>query len=409
MKTKNMFNNTTKYNIKIVSSFLIVLLVLLVTSCSFFETSDVTAEKAYDDMQTKIRSYEWTNFDLHRKTIEHSSVLFNQKVHFVVRNTTDSKACIAIINPTECYSVLINADSAIYINNENNEIDIFHRKNSIGEYNMFSLLCGNEIGNFLSKWEVFSPLANLGTEIVPVKMKDVVINGQKYIQIKAKQKVKYCTSEACYYKYVPVNLFFNAATGMPDSAIDASGEYKKAEIVKKINHENLQQLLDSIFDLKSERYAKYSVNCNDSNYLNSHQHDINEEFNEEILNFPLVNVKTGDTTTLKNFKGWTLVVFWDRYTLANMSKEVKQDLPVDNILFISTMSDNVDFINKISDTLNIDGLLYHAKFLNRKINNLIRFYMLSPSKEVVYKTTQNSCRIIPEEWRKAKQEYEQKK
>ncbi|MBR5029351.1 MAG: hypothetical protein IKX51_09030 [Bacteroidales bacterium] len=401
--------HTTKNPYIIANGFLISLLVLLFASCSFFETSDVAAEKTYDDMQTKIRSYEWTNFDLYRKTIDHGSVLFNQKVRFVVRNTTDSKACIAIINPTECYSVLINADSAIYINNENNEIDIFHREKSIGEYNMFSSLCGNEIGNFLSKWEVFSPLANLGTEIVPVKMKDVIIDGQKYILIKAKQKVKYCTSEACYYRYVPVNLYFDAVTGMPDSAIDASGEYKKAEIVKNINHENLQQLLDSIFDLKSKRYAKYSVNRNDSNYINSQEYDLNEVFNEEVLNFPLVNVKTGDTTTLKNFEGWTLVVFWDRYSLAAMSKEAKQDLPVDNILFISTMSDNVDFINKISDTLNIDGLLYHAKFLNRKINNLIRFYMLSPSKEVVYKTTQNSCRIIPEEWRKAKQEYEQKK
>lgn len=388
--------------------YLFFFITLLTESCSFIKKSDITAENTYGDMQTKIRSYEWTIFDVEYKSIEKKNVKYiSDRGRVVVRNQPEKSACIAFFRPDNSF-ILISSDSAIYINTDYNEIAIFHKEKTMNGYSMYALLCGDVIGNTISHWGVFSPLTYWGTEVTPVKVSDVILDNRKKIFVKAKQKVKYCTSIGCYYKHDPVNLYFDAVTGMPDSAIDASGEYREAEIVRNINHENQQQLLDSIFDLKSERYAKYSVNRNDSNYINSNQHVIDEVFNEEVLNFPLVNVKTGDTTTLKNFEGWTLVVFWDRYSLAAMSKEAKQDLPVDNILFVSAMSDNVDFINRLSDTLNIDELLYHAKFLNTRINTMRKIYMLSPSKEVVYKTKQNSFRIKPEEWYKAKQEYEQK-
>ena len=395
MKTKYLF-------------FLVATVVSLLVSCTSLKKSNMSEQSEYKKIQDRIRAYEWASFDAEYRGIENKQVVSEFiRGRVIVRNQPEKSACIAFLRPDNSM-ILITADSAVYINTDYNEIEVFHKDKSIDGYNMYALLCGNVIGNSISHWGVFSPLTYLATEIYPVSMPTVSENDSSLVMLKAKQKVKICTSAGCFFQNIPVTLFFNAETGMPDSAIDARGKYRAAEVVKNISHANQMRLLDSLFDLNSPRYSNYSVCRNDSSYINEGMQTINEELGQMELDYPLINVVTGDTVTLSGLEGWTLLRFWDKISMPTIPDSVKKLNIADNILFIMPFSDNKAFIRGISDSLNVSENTYHAKFFNQHFNTTKRFYLVSPDKKVVFSSTTYKDKINVKSLFKAKQEHEQK-
>jgi hypothetical protein len=127
-------------------------------------------------------------------------------------------------------------------------------------------------------------------------------------------------------------------------------------------------MLDSIFNLDAPWYAKYDRFSGNS-YIQSRVSTTNTETNDTVLDFPLVNVRTGDTVTLRQMQGTTLL----HYAYFGMGKDyfLVPDAyapHIQNIVMVFPNSNNDELMRAVTDSLGLADNVYYAKGLTRVLS-----------------------------------------
>ena len=355
------------------------------SACSSGKKLDVSAHDYYNNFKSEIRKHEWTSFDINITRLDRKEhVVYRIPYHIVVKNSTDTpQNSIAVFTPD--HSILLKSDSITYINDLFAEIATMGKKCANNGYNLFEMLAYETI-NLIEHFESFSPIMEKFSHAYISDESSYLKERKGYYEIKGFVTGKYCTTEECHLVEIPASYFFNAHTGILDSVVEKSNPYKTAGRITNISHTNNQNLIDSIFDIHADKYKNYSVQINDTLGIYSRSSLSNKNMTETVLNYPLINANTGDTATLKDFKGWTLLCLLESFNGTKQRIETVEtnNFPFENIIYLMPYSDNLVYIKPWADSLNTHNKIFYTKKISRALSMANSFYLISPEKETVF-------------------------
>lgn len=362
--------------------YISIVFTVLFSSCS---RTSLLGVRLYDDFQKEIRSHEWVSFDVAAKTFENGELYnVNQTATVIIHNNPNY---LAIFYPD--HRLFISVDSAIYIHDYYQETATY-----ISGYDKMDR-CNNllvpEIQTVLSMFSAYSPIIETQSWAkVDGAQARAKINGSHYA-VKGKQTVKYCTDVECFLVEEPITFFFDTTTYVLDSVASIIGNdgLSTSQIVYNISYDNKQQLIDSVFTLDNPKYKDYSYqNDKTTGYIYSRSSCARVD--STFINFPFINVETKDTTTLKDFKGWTLMCLWymfngEAFPKYNTEKMEGLDF-LDNIIYVMPYSNRIEETKKLIENFGISHQTYCAKMLSSKLNiGQDSYFLISPQGEIVYR------------------------
>ncbi|MBR2050862.1 MAG: hypothetical protein IJ961_00110 [Bacteroidales bacterium] len=194
-----------------------------------------------------------------------------------------------------------------------------------------------------------------------------------------------------------LRLYVNAATNVMDSAYQEERNYLSKDYYTfyDFSYENRQHYIDSVFNYNNkeyEKYSRYDVSNPEPYY------SLDTIVTDKLLDFPIVNLKN-DTTTLREQDSWVLLYFW-RYEDSNIEQleryvheknSLGYIIPENEdvrIMAIEPSSNNMEYIQRVADKYDCEDIIYSAKEIYNAIDVLYnKYYLISPDKKVVYKSS----------------------
>lgn len=194
-----------------------------------------------------------------------------------------------------------------------------------------------------------------------------------------------------------LRLYVNAATNVMDSAYQEERKYLSKDYYTfyDFSYENRQHYIDSVFNYNNkeyEKYSRYDVSNPEPYY------SLDTIVTDKLLDFPIVNLKN-DTTTLREQDSWVLLYFW-RYEDSNIEQleryvheknSLGYIIPENEdvrIMAIEPSSNNMEYIQRVADKYDCEDIIYSAKEIYNAIDVLYyKYYLISPDKKVVYKSS----------------------
>ena len=173
------------------------------------------------------------------------------------------------------------------------------------------------------------------------------------------------------------------------------------KIELNITFEDNRNIIDSIFNFDQEKYIKYSRHNNtDSLPLSWTYHNVkSEELNDTVLDYPIVSLADGNTTTLRSHNGWTMLYFWtlgcgpcfeEMNSLSNNTEKIGLEyMEKHNIklMMINPIAGNTETLLPVVGRFNINHILYHSKGFG-KIFGTYKYptiVLISPDKKTFYR------------------------
>ncbi len=238
---------------------------------------------------------------------------------------------------------------------------------------------------------------------------DTIIRGSSCYKLTALTPERYWTSrqgdtvvegvsqELCHF-------YINKKTEMVDSLViieqldSTSAIHHRSAVLRDICFEDKSDFFDSVFDFNADRFRNFKVYdeymWSDSNCVKS-----SNTVTDELLNFPMVNLKN-DTVFLKDMDGYVLLNLWAFSCPSCIDNLYRYKKQIDSlnyrilekegikILAVNYISDNIDKIYEIAKKTSTYDIMYSAKGMGRFISTpyIGYYYLLSPEKEIVYKT-----------------------
>ena len=91
--------------------------------------------------------------------------------------------------------------------------------------------------------------------------------------------------------------------------------------------------------------------------------------NDTVLDFPLVNVRSGDTVTLRQMQGTTLVhMAWFDEGRESFVAPDAYSPQVRNVVMLFPNSNNVELMRSLCDSLGLDDNVYYAKGITKELS-----------------------------------------
>lgn len=203
--------------------------------------------------------------------------------------------------------------------------------------------------------------------------------------------------------YNEVDWFVNDATGVLDSVFSVQYpldfENRKEYIsLRNIDFSDKRNYIETVFDLDSPRYDKYSRHNSDNPPL-SKAYSSNKSMTDDLLNYPLRKLD-GSETTIAQTNGWLLLNFWSincQPCVAHLKEMGQEKDSLGNyyletqgvkVLAINHRSNNVELIRSIAEKTNTFEIVYYANGMGSVIDipMLGYYYLVSPDKQIVYET-----------------------
>ena len=239
---------------------------------------------------------------------------------------------------------------------------------------------------------------------------DTVINNVSYTAISYDKKRHFYNDSTESFdipNYITITYYYNNVEKrlqyIHSRPMDYPGnealEKKKIEV--NITFEDNRNIIDSIFNFDQEKYKNYSRHNNtDSLPISWTYHNVkSEELNDTVLDYPIVSLADGNTTTLRSHNGWTLLYFWtlgcrpcfeEMDSLSNNSQKIslaymeKHNI---KLMMINPIAGNTESLLPVVGRFNINHILYHSKgfgniFGTYKYPTIV---LISPDKKTFYR------------------------
>lgn len=367
---------------------------LLIVS-SMLSTTFCSCASQYSDYSFLVSFHqpEWLSFTANTYIVRGSKKLNDYGSWRVIVHTADTNQMVVLLKDNEAYR--ITKDSVQYVDKRYKEIATYHNiydQITDDGLTFYMVLAGDALQGALELLPMYYD--KLGFSVVSLPDDPAMCgktNEGSRILVRASLSQKICTDKQCYIIDTPMELYYNCKNGFFDSAsakLPLSIRRKKVCKLKDIDTTyRYGHLIDSIFDFSSRTYHDYAYS--NSSYLLSRQATSNVEMNDSILDYPLINISSGDTATLRELEGWTLIQLMEYYD--SCSNDLIQEAmqfsdEIDNIVCIMTHDDGIEKYQSIAKRNNWPGTVYCGKGLHKFLSNYAAcYYLISPQKETVYK------------------------
>ncbi|MBR7168693.1 MAG: hypothetical protein IKD33_07780, partial [Bacteroidales bacterium] len=241
-------------------------------------------------------------------------------------------------------------------------------------------------------------------------MFDTVINNVSYTAISYDNKrhiYNDSTESFDIPNYITITYYYNNVEKrlqyIHSRPMDYPGNeaWQKKKIEVNITFEDNRNIIDSIFNFEQEKYKNYSRHNNtDSLPLSWTYHNVkSEELNDTVLDYPIVSLADGNTTTLRSHNGWTMLYFWtlgcgpcfeEMNSLSNNTEKIGLEyMEKHNIklMMINPIAGNTETLLPVVGRFNINHILYHSKGFG-KIFGTYKYptiVLISPDKKTFYR------------------------
>lgn len=239
---------------------------------------------------------------------------------------------------------------------------------------------------------------------------DTVINNVSYTAISYDKKRHFYNDSTESFdipNYITITYYYNNVEKrlqyIHSRPMDYPGNeaWEKKKIEVNITFEDNRNIIDSIFNFDQEKYKNYSRHNNtDSLPISWTYHNVeSEKLNDTVLDYPIVSLADGNTTTLRSHNGWTLLYFWtlgcrpcfeEMDSLSNNSQKIslaymeKHNI---KLMMINPIAGNTETLLPVVGRFNINHILYHSKgfgniFGTYKYPTIV---LISPEKKTFYR------------------------
>jgi len=348
----------------------IFLLGAMVCALGMFSACTQSKYTAADVSVDKFMRHEWISFHVDKYWIEgKNKELSDIGYDIVIHNVDDSTQVIAnICSDGECN--LLTPQWVKYVCSRDFDV-AFYRNLSDGstESRFYDELTCNTLQYGIDYFSMYYPTYSEWCMVtLPEKSSHYKLMADGSLRIKATVTQKHCYADHCEMRDDPLTLFYDPQKEMFVAADDIEHGSGYRYEIRDVRFDNRQAMLDSIFNLDAPWYAKYDRFSGNS-YIQSRVSTTNTETNDTVLDFPLVNVRTGDTVTLRQMQGTTLL----HYAYFGMGKDyfLVPDAyapQIQNIVMVFPNSNNAELMRALTDSLGLADNVYYAKGLTRVLS-----------------------------------------
>lgn len=346
---------------------------------------------------------EWLSFDMRWEQYSRGELLWSMH-HHVILHYGNNQDMVFIDDPFHYKYFKITKSSANTIDCGENKIVTYKRKFG-GRYTDTGVF--QHLGYYNEYlWYYMMPFRNrfvLPSAFTLKEYKDLCNGNDSIREYIGHGATGYITTDSIRRKMThEVYSYVNNNSKVLDSVrinniVDSQIHSQRIIRISNLCYDNRQQYVDSIFNLSSPKYAKFSHH--DEKNPESPWTD-NHDITEEVLCFPLVKLN-GDTVTLAENDGWVLLNAWSINcgpcieNLQNYGHE-KDSLGYRvlehegiKIMAVNPSSDNMELIRNIGEKTGTAALMYSGKGLSGVIDlpYLGYYYLISPDKQIVYETS----------------------
>ena len=354
--------------------------------CLFILLSCKTATPVTLDVSCQnVLNHEWVSFFVKTSYYENGVLqydILNSQV--MIHNAPDIAQRQLVVVNEDGSCARLTSDNIIYINPNYKTVGQYASNNIFYEE-----LCMDILQEALEYFPMYyiSYAGSLITYANKTTEYEVIDNDTLYA-IPATKQEKHCHSNGtCELKEIPITLYFsNKSDGFVMAKKVVSKWPVRKEFVSSISDitfDDCASITDSMFCENFTRYVGYDFVSGDD-YLPYRYTTDNTEGTDDVVRYPLVNLSTGDTTTLANMTGNTLLCLFnfnlDEDTYKMVEHAAKR---LNNIIWLMPASNNVDKLKEMSDTNHFTANIYYTKGFNRVLSILNRYYLFDSNHRVV--------------------------
>lgn len=353
----------------------------IMTACtqSKYTAADVSVDK--------FMSHEWISFHVDKYWVEgRNKELSSIGYDIVIHNVDDSTQVIAnLCTDGECN--LLTPQWAKYVCSRDFDVAFYRNKPDGLESQWYDEITCNVLQCGINFFPMYYPTYSEWCMVtLPEKSSHYKLMADGSLRIKATVTQKHCYADHCEMVDDPLTLYYDLEQGIFWAAENIEhGSGPRFEI-SNVRFDSCQALLDSIFNLDAPWYAHYD-RFEGEQFIQSRIVTRNSDMNDTVLDFPLVNVRSGDTVTLRQMQGTTLLHYV--YLGRDMSGDdfIAPDTyvpQIQNIIMVFPNSNNAELMRSLADSLGLADNVYYAKGLTREISiKFNRAILIGPDHKTV--------------------------
>lgn len=349
---------------------------MLFSACMIFLSCNRPEVVEYTPSLDAFLRHEWISFDVKTSSYKDGEWQYDRCCAKVVVHNAGTSREIAFFTDMG-RAELLTSDKVTFIDSNYQVVAVYERGNEFYEELAVDMLQG-PLDFFPMLYE-----SNQAT-VVSYKSQatiDKIADGDTLYAFPATKLEKHCyTNGKCKLKDAPITLLYSTKQGSFVEARQSRFElFQRNEIISTISNiqfDDYSYLIDSLFNL--ENYKDFEF-VSGTNFLPYRIVTSNTEANEEVLNYPIVNLRTGDTMTLGALNG--SVVLRQFYFGLDEETYKREELALadaDNIVWLMPTSNNVKKLNEMDFGDNI----YYAKGFNFVLAEY-RYYYIDETHHIV--------------------------
>ena len=362
---------------------------LLLATCIFILSCGTSKKLVYKDLSVdEMKKKEWVSFNVNTKYYIGKKLFGEYPTStIVIHKLNDSTMQLAVLERAKTIntSTLLTNEKVILIDDNYQYIATYTPADTI----YYAEIVASTLQNQLDFFPMYFP-HKYGSQITyPDSIYDFKISKTKdtIYNVIGKMLRKRCYSDGTCELYTSsIELGYSSVY----KTFTEAKEVKKSmmlnvttqSFISNISFDNKKCLLDSIFETTAEQYIDYyKVPNND--FLPNRRGTTNMNVNDTVLNYPLVNVFTGDTICLKEIKGTILLTYFNFGFPFSEIEKIKKgaERTVDNCIWLIPNCTNVARIQEFAKENNLINNVYYAKDFSSYLDG--RIVLLNENYKVV--------------------------
>lgn len=342
---------------------------LLATSMIIFSCGTSKNLVQQDVSIDEFLNNEWISFDIKRLLYDGETLRFepvNSKI--IIHNATDSTREIAVFDNNYYGNTVTILNNQRVITIDNGSGFISRQVSNTESYNDIAM---STLQGLMNYFPMYFP-HEYGSSVIYTDSTSgytVTADNDTVYTIPATIVKKICyTADYCELVNSPVELGYSTKHKAFVRAKEIrkwyEGNYYNEYEISNVSFDNKKNLLDSVFDI--EQYQDYVI-IPANEFLPTQYVCYNLEATDSVLNYPLINIFSGDTLRLANVAGTLLLNYFnpafDKEYIAKVNEGAHG--VVDNCIWVLPYKANISKIKSFAQQNDMGANVYYAEDFSR--------------------------------------------
>lgn len=368
---------------------LIVILLVLISCSSHRDNNSMKI-----DTQALL-GHEWVEFDVNTGLYMGRECINPQpNVHVIINNRSDStQALYLFVGETEV--IKITPTEMVHIMHDYRHIYTFPAS---GE--LYDDCIAMALQSYLDYFPMYYPSYDDWRLVLDGKVKRKKIEDSDTVYlIKGKKMERHCYADGyCKMKESAVIYRFSTKQGaFVEAQKPEKLRYSTKSKISNIHFDDQSNVVDSVFNIASKLYEEYDKIPADTYYYVATLFTTDTVMTDTVLDWPIVNLATGDTTTLRRMEGSTLLYLFNFNLDSSWYAEGQGATGIaDTLVWLMPLSNNTERLQQIVDTYHLGRNIYYTKGFTQHLSNEYRAYLIDKNHHTA--ACFNQERISLKEW-----------